>query len=559
MPNKLVRKILIILCVLAIAFMAVIFWRRYSPNNKYIDLKDMISGQEIEKDEAYIFLDDKYLDNIKSKIIEGKVYLPYEVVSKFDTRYYFQSSTDELFFTNAKGKLRIKENSKVGKNEEAEFEFDYSPYVKKDGIEYISLEFVNKYSGSKIGYYEAPNRVIIFTDNCFTKKISDGTAIRNLTGEKSYILKKTENDESVVIIKENAVDGWSKVVSQDGYAGYVENSSLKGDKEQVKNITSEEYNYFKIEPNIKMGWHQVGSQDGNVGVTSLEGINHINVISPTWFSIVNNNGDISNISSSEYVAQMHNKNISVWILCDDFNKDVDMNSLFYNEESRKNLIQNLINETKKVGADGINIDFENVTNENSLSYIQFLRELYLATRNEKLIVSTDNYVPMPYNSHYRIDQQNQVVDYFVIMAYDEHTNASQNAGSVSSYEFLNKGIEDTLLKVSANKIIVGIPFYTRLWKTEPKTSVSNNNISSEIVSMKSQDKVIEDLGATVKWDENTKQNTIDLIKAGVTYNMWLEDEKSIGEKIKLINSKNLAGISFWKLGLEKNDIWNIIK
>lgn len=553
--KKLKRALIILGCLVILSILCIFFIKRYTPNNKKVNIEDILPGKTIANDETYIFMDDKYLDESRGMILDGKPYIPLDVASQYDSRFYYQEDAKELLFTDAKSVIHIKENTKTTLPDNKKY--DIPPFITKNGKNYISIDFMNEHSSSNLGYYENPNRIIIFSNGTKLHSIQQKAAIRNLTGIKSYVLKEI-TDEPVKIIQKDIVEGWSKVVSSDGYIGYTETNKIGEDYKEIKTV-NDEYSYFTMKNKINMGWHQVASQEGNITGTNLVALNHINVISPTWFSVIDDNGNISDFSSTEYVEQMHSKNISVWILVDDFNKDKDLTKVLKNEKARENLIKNLVDSTKKVGGDGINIDFEGISKENSLDFIQFLRELYIATRKEKLIVSTDNYVPMNYNKHYLRDQQNQVIDYFIIMGYDENTGGSKEAGSVSSYNFVKQGIENTLKDIPKNKIINGIPFYTRLWKEEPKSSVDASGLSSEILSMNAQEKVLHDLGASPKWDEDTKQNYVQAVKDGITYKMWMEDEKSISEKLNLIKEYDLAGYSAWKLGLEDEKVWEVLK
>ncbi len=551
--RKIKRILFFVVCFIILCLLVLFFYKRYSSNKEVISLTEVLPGKQLQENQTYIFIDDKYLDEDRGLIHEHNPYLPMEMAAEYDSRFYFQEGTNELLFTNSKEVIRFKEGDSMTIKDNKGQEINTIPFVIVNGKQYISVDFMNSYSGGNIKFEKDPDRIIIFSRGTEFKSVNNNEYIRNLTGHKSYVLQQTNNTK-VKVLSENIVDGWSKVVSKEGYVGYIENSNI-GSAIQENDGIDDSYRYFTLGEKVKLGWHQVGGQEGNITGMNLAALNHINVISPTWFSIIDNNGSISNFSSTEYVEQMHSKNIKVWILVDDFNKDINLTDIFKNEASRKALINNLVTSTKAVGADGINIDFEHITKENAYSYIQFLRELYLVTRSQNLIISTDNYVPMEYNKHYFRDQQNQVIDYFIIMGYDEHTGGSESAGSVSSYNFVKKGIENTLKDVPKEKVINGIPFYTRLWKEEPTTTAGSNTLTSEILSLKGQDKVLSDLGADVKWDEDAKQNYMEIIKAGVTYKMWLEDEKSLNEKLQLVRDNDLAGFAIWKLSLEPDDLW----
>jgi spore germination protein YaaH len=201
--------------------------------------------------------------------------------------------------------------------------------------------------------------------------------------------------------------------------------------------------------------------------------------------------------------------------------------------------------------DGINIDFEQVPSEAGADYVQFLRELSIPCRQNGIVLSVDNYVPTEYTAHYGRAEQGEVVDYFIIMGYDEHYSGSSRAGSVASYEYVKAGIENTIKDVPASKVINAVPFYTRLWKI-------SDGVSSEALSMSAAENVLSQYGVTAAWDAETAQNFAEFEADGAKYQIWLEDMQSISAKLNLMSGYRLAGVAAWKLGLEKAEIWDAI-
>ena len=279
----------------------------------------------------------------------------------------------------------------------------------------------------------------------------------------------------------------------------------------------------------------------------------VNVISPTWFSISDNAGNISNYAVESYVTKAHAKGLEVWGLVDNFNKNVDTYKVLSNSSSRIALENNLIKQALRFSLEGINIDFETLSEETGPHFIQFLRELSILCRANKLVLSVDNPVPQnDYTYHYDRESQGEVVDYVIIMGYDEHYYGSEKAGSVASLPWVEQGITDTLKEVPAEKVINGIPFYTRLWKT------SAGIVTSEAIGMDAADEVISKYKVETYWDKNYSQNYGKFEKGNDLYQIWLEDEKSIAAKMELIKNYNLAGVAEWKLGFERASIWKVI-
>ena len=324
-----------------------------------------------------------------------------------------------------------------------------------------------------------------------------------------------------------------------------------------------------------MTWHQVTNMEANnYLLNKIADAKGLTTISPTWFSIADTDGNLTSLASSDYVNYAHQVNLDVWATVRDFHGGINSYDETYEVLSytskRENLTNQIIAAALQTGIDGINLDFELISTECGEHYIQFVRELSVKCRQNGLVFSIDNYVPQPYNEHYDLKEQGIVADYVVIMAYDEHTEGSYEAGSVSSYNYVKDGIKNAAKSVSSDKLIAAVPFYTRLWLETPKTDAElaseegteaanyKNKVSSTALGMDEAQQVVQDAGAQTEWDDTTKQNYAQWETEDGTYKIWLEDTKSLEEKLKLIKSDNLAGVAEWKLGWENSDIWDMI-
>ena len=213
----------------------------------------------------------------------------------------------------------------------------------------------------------------------------------------------------------------------------------------------------------------------------------------------------------------------------------------------------LVTAALKVGLDGINIDFEYLSEDVGVHFLEFLRELSILCHQNNLVLSVDNPVPEDFTSHYDRAEQGRVVDYVIIMGYDEHYVGSEEAGSVASLPWVEQGIKDTLEEVPAKRVINAIPFYTRLWK-----KTDGGALTSEAIGMDQAQEVITANNVETYWDKTTSQNYGKYEADGATYEIWLEDAQSIAEKVKLISQYKLAGVAEWKLGFENSSIWQVI-
>lgn len=219
--------------------------------------------------------------------------------------------------------------------------------------------------------------------------------------------------------------------------------------------------------------------------------------------------------------------------------------------SRQNIIQYLIQKATAIGMDGINVDFESLSEDAGPHFLEFLRELSIECHKNNLVLSVDNPVPEDFTSHYDRREQGLVVDYVVIMGYDEHYVGS-DAGSVASLPWVEQGVQDTLAEVPAQRTILAVPFYTRVWKT------TGGAVTSEAVGMSETQRILSENQAEPVWDGSVGQNYAEYEKDNSTYQIWIEDTQSMAEKVKLIPKYELAGVASWRLGFESSDIWNTI-
>lgn len=552
---KKIRIWLIFILLIAIVILGYFGYKRFT-QRKIVDLTFTIGGKTLLADEAYIMIDGEYEKNIRVFKENDTYYLPFDIVKRIDSRFYYNDGVGELLFTTDKEINVIKKDStqlRSGIN------LKNPIYIEKEGKIYLSFEAISqKGISSIVKFYENPSRIVVLNRLRFSnQRTINSDVIRVSPWEKSPILKKNTNENVYQLDKENG--GYVKILTLDGYIGYVSKDKLSEEKFVKMDNDAQENEHIFMDKKIMLGFHQVTNIKANDTVVQLEGVKRgINVISPTWFSVKDEEGNITDISSTLYTTQMHLNGIRVWALVDDFTNKVDMLKVLSNSQARDNLINSLVTACVKADCDGINIDFETITKDSASHFIQFLRELYIKAHANNLIISVDNYSPKPYNSFYRIDEQASIVDYIVIMGYDENTSGPE-AGSVSSYDFVKEGIETMLKAVKPNQVINAVPFYTRLWTESGKAENGEPKFDSVILAMDEQQDAINKLGATPKWDDNYKQNYAEIRKDAKLNKIWLEDAMSLKAKMQLIKDNNLAGVAMWKLGLETSDVWEVMQ
>ena len=545
--------ILLIVVVAAVGVLTAAIKRR-TPSDTRMDLNTYY-GLEKEDDVALVL--QNTVSEAKGKLMDGHVYLDYDTVSNvLGGRFYWEADSSQMLYTTPNEILTIAPESTAytvnGENKDE----GYKIIRQTDDKIYLALDFIQKYMKITSTVTENPNKAVIRYQWGSEKivKAKNDTVIRYRGGIKSDILADVAKGTELTLIEE--LDNWSQVATPDGFDGYVAKEDLTASEEkdvEYDGSYKEEFTSLTRDHKINLAWHQVTSEDANAGLAqTLEGITGINVISPTWFSVTGAEGTISSLASADYVKLAHEKGLEVWGLIDNFNKDVSTLDTLSNRTSREHLIQKLIEEAARVGLDGINVDFETLTQEEAPHFIQFIRELSTSCRKNNLVLSIDDPVPQ-FTSFYNRKEQGIVADYVIIMGYDEHTDGTEKAGSVASLPFVEEGIQQTLKEVPKNKVINGVPFYTRLWFTD-----NAGTVTSEIMGMDQADKIVAEMGMEKYWNKDVSQNYAELATDNGLYQIWLEDEQSLDAKMQLIQKYELGGVAEWKLGFERADVWNTI-
>ena len=565
--------VVLLLIVLLTAFAGGAFvWKKYGPTKEKYDLNTYFGIGTA--DQGGVTLNNEVME-AQNMRVDGKVYVTYEFVRDYlNDRFYWDTSQNALLYTLPAGILKVTADSMDYTVSQEIRSEDYVILRREENTAYIAMDFVQKFTNLEFTFYQNPNRLFIISEFGETKtaEVKKATPVRCLGGMRSPVLTELAKGAKVTLLDE--AGDWKKVRTQEGFVGYIYQSRLTDEKVETtsREFTEDEYTSIHKDYTINLAWHQVTSEAANSGVQSvIASTRGLTTISPTWFTIADNSGNLTSIASADYVDYAHRMGIEVWALVDNFGENVDDLTLFRNMAARENLIKQLISESLRIGVDGINVDFEQIPMEAGEHYIQFIRELSLQCRQNNLVLSVDNYVPKGYNAHYHRTEQGVMADYVIIMGYDEHFGGSYEAGSVASYNYVKEGIEETLKEVPAEKVINAVPFYTRLWRETPKTEAElaeqagteaaeyPMKVTSEAIGMAEAASRVSAAGVTAVWDDTTKQNYASWTDSdGSTYKIWLEDASSLEAKLQLMKDNGLAGSAAWKLGFETADIWDLI-
>lgn len=548
--------ILVILVIVAVALI-----KKYTPNKEYLELSEYYT---VPEDEAMLILDDSVYEK-NAKIIDGTIYIDLDTITdKFNHRFYWDAKENYLIYTTPTEIIKTELGSKdyyVNKPKSSE---NYVIVKMIENQVYVALDFVEKYSDITYTYYEEPARVMVWCTwgDYLYADVTKDAKVRSGASIKTPILSDVKVGDQLLLIDAggSGAKGFTKVMTKDGVRGFIQNKYVSDSYYETKKSekTFPEYTNLSKDYTINLVWHQVTNMQANDNMGSLlEKTKNVTTISPTWFRVNSEEGTISSLLSESYIEKAHNMGIEVWALVDNFDTSVNSYNLLSRTSNRERLINELIAQAIKYNLDGLNIDFESLTQETGPHYIQFLRELSVKCRTNQIILSVDNYVPAPYSKFYDREEQGKILDYVIIMAYDEHHGNSEEAGSVASIGFVNDAINNTLAMVPAEKIIMAVPFYTRLWKES--VELGENVLTSEALGMDTIDAKLKENDVTPVWDESTGQYYAEYQKDDATYKVWLEEDESLEKKLKLISDANLAGVASWRLGFERASVWNVIQ
>ena len=488
--------------------------------------------------------------------LNEEIYLPIDEVSKYLNPGFFYSENENMFIiTTPVEKIAVSVADSAEQN----------LFVSRDGKNYISYNYLYQYTDmdGDVVLGDTDRIVIRTVFDYDMRTVGEKAVVRERPTIRGLVLEKPEAGTQVSILESDGsmdAGAWTRVTTPTGYTGYIENKYLEGD---MIHVTEDRvrpeliYTHILREDKINMVFHQTDNQaSNNMLAQSLEGVSGVNVIAPTWFYLESPEGDMSSVASDTYVATAHSRGLSVWTVANDFdgavNSSKDTFSALSTYVGRSKIIDTIVSETVRVGADGINIDFEKVNADCAPYFQEFIRELSVSCRTQGLVLSIDAYVPT-YTKYLGRAELARTADYIVCMCYDEHTSGSETAGSVSSLPFVQKGIRDTLKEVPPEQTVIALPFFTRLWKVN-----ENAAPTSSAMGMGEAAAWLSENAANVVWDEETGQNYAEAKGVDGTSKIWVEDAQSISEKMKEVMAAGCAGVAEWKLGLETQDIWQVI-
>jgi len=489
---------------------------------------------------------------------EGELYLPFSFIKEYlDPNILWDKKNKTVVVTTEKEVFHLPLGKREGMLNFQPYSFSY-PVIEEQGEIYLPLKPLDKYYNLEIKHLK-DERILTIHDlkTPLTEGVTLAAAkLRIQPNAMNAWLSKIEQDSQVYIMREEK--GWYWIETEKGQMGYINKKDIKLTGIKWTEIKKEPYQPWNpLGEKIILTWE--GAWGKTVNPQNLGEMAGVQVVSPTWFSLAEN-GLVRNNADLRYVEWAHRTGRQVWGLFDN-SFDKDLTHEFLNDsELRVKAIQQILTYVDLYQLDGINLDFENMHLKDKDAYVQFVRELApLLHEKDRSISVNVTFISQSENWSMVYDRKalGQIVDYVTVMAYDENGTFSKNAGSVASIPWVEEGIIKILEEMPREKIILGVPFYTRLWE-ESTDEKGARKLTSKAITMTRAENWVKENNLTPQKDPATGQNYVEMRKDGVTYKMWLEDEVSLEQRSQLMKKYRLAGLAAWRRGYEKEEIWPVL-
>ncbi|MEG0387026.1 MAG: glycosyl hydrolase family 18 protein [Niameybacter sp.] len=527
------------------------------PGNERVD--PLTYFNEFKEGQLNVVYEDARVDMEKPIIQKGEcLYVSYPFAREYiDEKIYYDKIEQIVTITNLQELRRIVpgELRMVVNNEEQSL---ITPFLVEEDELYIPEDYLEEEYGIQIELGK-DRRLVCVSDLKVQKPVGmikkkEGK-LRTHPDNKTLIVDEIEKGHKVIVYKEE--DGYMRVRDENGIIGFIPSKDVAvGEMTQLKQDKA--YTLAKInkpiEGKVKLVWDQMTSRaTGDWSTPKYRNIHNANIIAPTWFEFEDESGKLMDRGSVAYVDAAHARGLQVWaLLSHNFTTPELTRTILTSTNKRQYVIDQVLEAARKYGFDGINIDIENVQADFATEWIQFMRELSVQAKRNSVSVSVDVYIPSAWSAYYQRDKLAEVVDYFFVMAYDQHWSGSEQAGPVAGLGWVEEGIRLNLEEVPKEKLVLGIPLYTRIWKETPE------GLSSSAYGMAASQSVINRWGATAIYDDAHDQSYVQKIEGDTMYHAWIEDATVVEKRIKLIDEYDLAGYAGWKLGLETSDVWHAL-
>lgn len=530
-------------------FIFPLFWTttQYSPDKVNLVVEGSIAEAE----------DSPIMEN-------GQLLFPLDAVRRYiDPNVYWDEKVSKVVFTT-KDKVLIMKTGKLTAMVNARPVDLNIPVRLVEGRPYIPIQMLDTMFGIELQWIEKNNVAVLDYRKNTVQVAEVQTDNRFMRIKPAFwspaVKKDIDNGELLRVFGENGK--WYKVRSEEGFVGYIEKKLVKTEVIAAGTDITEPSNgnvsWKPAQGKINMTWEYVGNR--NPDISKLKSISGLDIVSPTWFNVADKQGTVANKADSGYVQWAHKNNYKVWALVGNGTDPDNTHAFLNNTDIREKIVQQLLIYAKLYKLDGINIDFENVYLKDRDMFTQFMRELTPLLKEQGLVVSIDvtfRSSSENWSMFYDRKALSEIVDYIAVMAYDQYWASSPVAGSVAELGWVENGLKRILEEVPNEKLLLGLPFYTRLWTEEMIDGKAK--VTSKAISMDAVEKILSEKKPVVVWDEERGQNYTEYKDGKVTYKIWIEDEKSINLKSALVHKYNLAGAASWRKGFESEDIWVVLQ
>ena len=499
--------------------------------------------------------------NLKKEILieNGEIYISKQDLGNFFDKYIYEDKeTEEIITTYNKKIAEIGFEKNVVTINGSE-KTTYAHAIKKDDTIYLPISELKDVYDIEINHIEDTKTLVIDSLSKEQKKavIKTNQPVKSSTKFIAKTIDRVKKGECVIII--SSEKGYTKIRTEDGKIGYIKSNKLANEVTTRQNMEEEK----QIQGKVNLVWDYY-SQVATAPDRASTQIDGVNVVSPSFFSIDKNGKLVENIGTrgQAYLEWARNNNFKVWPMLQNAGDNQMMETtskIMKSYENRKKLIESIVNVCIKYKLDGINIDFENMRKDDKDMYSRFIIELEPRMKELGLVLSVDVTAPdgsdtwsLCFDRHVIGD----VADYIIFMAYDEYGDSSTKAGTTAGYDWVELGLKKFLEteEVEPEKLILAVPLYTRLWTEDSSGKVTKKSV----VSMKDIDRTIPS-DVEKQWDDKLKQYYVEYKDGNNLKKMWIEDLKSLKEKVSLISKYKLGGLASWEKGMETDDVWNLFK
>lgn len=546
--RKIIRGILKVLLVLVLLGI-VIAILKIAPNYKNTDITGKTNVVINNNNITAHLKNDVYIEN--ENIYMSKP----DLENFFDPDIYYEENYNQIITTYETNiaNLYIGENKMKLNDQEVEINGEVT---LKDEIYYIPISDLTSVYNIDISYIKESDTVVIesIDREKITAKATKNTNVKSMKKVLCRTVDKIKENDEFVIIEKN--DGWVEVRTTNGKIGYIKENIIK-EETKVREAVEQKTNTQKI----SLVWDYY-SEYVNAPDRSGETFNGVNVVSPSFFVLerLGKGEIIDNVGTAgiEYINWAKEKGYKIWAMFSNNSMIETTSQIMRDYELREKTINNIVELAEKYELDGINLDFENMYKEDKNLYTRFVIELYPRLKARGMTLSVDVTAPDGGDTWSLCFDRHNIArnsDYIVFMAYDQHGQSSTTAGSVAAYNWVEVNLNKflgTQEEIEKEKVILGIPFYTRLWRE------TGEDVTSSVVDMKDVNNVLPG-DIQREWLDDVKQNYIEYERNGSIYKMWIEDIDSIRAKINLAREKEIAGVAFWAKGREDESVWDVVE